>query len=440
MANFPISPQNDEIYEDSIGRWKFYLNQWHRMPKVHREEAAITPIYSNLSNLVSPITFTANNQIFSYGQSLSKGVSPGFTSTITPFQPYNSTTFKRGVHSASWRSLDGYDSLIPLTEEYLYIASESATYVETPCSGTLNTLHKFLVSNDYPSNSIYPSFHISAPGIGGATIDSFTKPGNNRYPILIDEISAYRSLINNTSQHSVPFLSWMQGENDYLSGTSQNSYYNKLVQLANDFSADTITATGQSVGPQFLTYQISSHNYYSSDPVIALAQLQASTENNIHLVSPMYIFPYADDLHLTPEGYYWYGMYVAKVANVIFNQGKKWTPLKPTTITKSTNSCVITYSVPYGSLSIDSLSRPIVTDYGFECSDGSGSLTIVSIVPQNGNQFLITFNRSISGTLRVKYGWDTNGGNVRDQDYTHFYLRGKRYNLYNWSVIFDITA
>lgn len=440
MINFPSSPEQNEIYENADGRWEYVDTSWRFQPKVFREGTYTTiPQYSNLSNLSTAFELPANAQLFSYGQSLSKGVSPGYTAEITPYQPYDTTTFFRGPHSVSWRSTNGYSDLIPLKEEYLYIPSEAGTYVETPCSGICNSFHELLMSNPYTGT--YPRFHISCPGIGGADIDEFTKPGANRYPLLLAEITAYKNLVANDSQHKVAAVSWMQGENDYLSGGTQVDYYNTFVQMVTDFSADSKAITGQTEDPHWFSYQLSTHNYYSRDPFVALALLQASSAQNIHLVAPMYIFPYADALHLTPEGYYWYGMYVAKAMHAVFAQGKKWKPLQPTSMSKVSSTAVITYNVPYGSVQLDSLSRDVtVADYGFVFTDGSGALTINSITPQNGNQLSFTFNRAISGTLRCKYGWDVDGGNVRDSDYTFFYMNGKRYNLYNWSVIFDISV
>lgn len=440
---FPVSPQTNHIYEDEGGRWRYYGGAWHPEPKTPREDLNLLPSYSNLDDLVTVPQLSAMSQFFSYGQSLSKGVAPGYDSNdvLTPFQPYDTTTFYRGVHSVSWRSTDGYSALIPLREAYIYIPSEAGTYVETPCSGICNVLHEMLTQNGYDNELIYPTLHISCPGVGGASIDEFTKPGNNRYPLMLAEVTAYRNLITNDSQHTVAAVSWMQGENDYLDGTSQGSYYLQFMQMVSDFAADVGAITSQTDDPHWFSYQVSTHNFYSRDPVVALAMLQASANDHVHLVAPMYIFPYSDDLHLTPEGYYWYGAYVAKAMQAVFQQGKKWKPLQPSGMTKVTAGATITYDVPYGSVSIDTLSRDVtVADYGFVFTDGSGALTISSITPANGNQLVFVFGRNIVGTLRCRYGWSVDGGNVRDQDYSYVYFNGRRWNLYNWSVIFDITA
>lgn len=440
---FPISPTNNYIWEDATGRWKYSTadDAWHPVPKTPREDLSIIPEYSNLTDLVTAPVVFPNSQIFSYGQSLSKGVSPGYTAEITPFQPYDTTTFYRGVHSVSWRSTNGYSALIPLREEYIYIASESATYVETPCSSICNSFHEMLTQTGYDNSAIYPTLHISAPGVGGAVIDEFTKPGANRYPLMLAEVTAYRSLITNDAQHGVIAVSWMQGENDNAAGTTKAAYYADFLQMVSDFATDVRAITSQDDDPHWFVYQLSTHNYYSVDPLIADALLDASDNDHVHMVAPMYIFPYSDDLHLTPEGYYWYGAYVAKAMQAVFQQGKKWKPLRPVSMGKGSSSALITYDVPYGSVSIDTLSRDVtVADYGFEFSDGSGALTISTITPQNTNEIAFTFGRAIVGTLTCKYGWSVDGGNVRDQDYSYIYFRGKRFNLYNWSVIFSLTA
>ncbi len=179
---------------------------------------------------------------------------------------------------------------------------ESASWneYETPCSGIilgLNNAYRAAGMDGTPYKTL-----ISAPGIGGTPIESYT-PGNPIYERAKKDIENGKRLASEKGwAYEVLAIVWLQGENNYL--TDMAEYRSSLLTVRQDYIDMIRSLTGQSGEIPFLSYQtMAQNNYYghgTQNP--ALAQMAAASEaqNDIYIGAPCYQLAMASDkVHLT---------------------------------------------------------------------------------------------------------------------------------------------
>jgi len=247
------------------------------------------------------------------------------------------------------------------------------------------------------------------------------------------------------------------GEGDQLSST----YGTDMRQWQTDYQKDIQFLSGfTGLIPMFHS-QISGWTSISggayetvTSPNLILSESEANPSRTI-LVGPRYFLPYAQaaggaqfpGVHLTNEGYRWLGEYYGKAYKRVVVDGGAWSPLRPTSITRSGNVITAVFQVPAPPLVLDTTRVTNPGNNGFEFTSGEAvppTITGVSLVGANTVEILLS-NVPTGGNERLRYaytgipgnsGGPTTGprGNLRDSDATAS-LYGN--DLFNWCVHFD---
>ena len=127
--------------------------------------------------------------------------------------------------------------------------------------------------------------------------------------------------------------------------------------------------------------------------------------------------------------------------------GLTWTPLSPTSVTRTGNVITATFYVPVPPLQFDTTLVLPKANQGFEYFDNSPTPPTITNVQIVGNTVRITLSAIPTGSnQRLRYAYTgvigqvganqvgSPRGNLRDSDATPS-LYGS--NLYNWAVTFD---
>lgn len=349
---------------------------------------------------IKPVPITPNKKtdymhVFSYGQSLSRGYRS--TPVISTTQPYSNLTFASGVLP---RLADVHDftNFKPLVEEVSGIEGES------PVSGMLNGFVASQVAKgDEASNWAMIG---SAPGRAGYSIAQLSK-GLAEYTGMIAQVqAAYDIAQSQNSSYSVWCITWSQGEQDYSLNTPEAAYTNSLLKLRDDFNADVKAITGQLFSPIFIMYQVATHRRYSrNEMTIALAQLKlANNDPNFIMACPIYNLPhYTDNLHLTSDSSLQLGKYYAKALDYTINEGEKWQPLKPISITRQGK--VIDIEFNKSGLTIDTVLVTATHNMGFDLwSDGLLLDTITTVTVSDKNRVRLVLSSTPPDGIKISYG------------------------------------
>lgn len=330
-----------------------------------------------VASLKPPATIKADLIYFPfYGQSLTLGV--GSLPLISTTPKYNSLMFNAGLRpfyplpsGDEDLSLDPalLTSLIPLQDYAL------TSYGESPINGALETF-RYRLSVDHgvdPDDDFYrligcsPASPCSLILLKKIGIDSVSI--NFRYQALIDTIQAAADLAAADGKTlSVPFLSYTQGETDYVDNTSAATWTGWLTGLRDDVSAEIETITGESdftIG----VYQTPSHNAYSRQPTIALAQLDlALNDPNFVMTTPLYHFDFSDNVHLVGRSSKWMGCYIGLAAERVTQRkagDPKWLPLHAISAVTQGNISIVQFHVPAPPLVADTTQVADPGNWGF---------------------------------------------------------------------------
>jgi hypothetical protein len=372
------------------------------------------------------------NHLVSYGQSLSVGVSTG--GVISTAQPYDSLMFNGGV-----RAQDGgtspfgdHESLIPLVEA-VGPAADGGNRQETPLSGACDMLKERGSALQYLA---------SAPGLGGVSIATLSKPGA-LYTRLLDDVQQgnWRARQQGTT-HKVRAFFWMQGEAD----GANNNYAANLNTLRTDLDADIKALTGQPDDVWCISYQVPRAK-------IGLAHLAASDAYaRIRVAMPIYqLETVADGVHLTPQSSKVAGAYFALAYKAIVEDGDTdWQPLRIVATDVAGDTLDLTYS-PVGSLVFDTTTVAAQTNHGFRLfeSDGTTAITINSVSIVGTDTVRIVAADTIPAGAIVRYAFSDPAnvgtgavkGNLRDSqgDTIVFDGGGLDYPMHNWAVAEQVT-
>jgi hypothetical protein len=358
------------------------------------------------------------------GQSLSVGLVA--TPALSTSQLYNSTMLRSGVRTYTYSTSSNLTqwagaTLAPLVES----VSTDPNYGsnndgETGCSAACDTVNELILAENglgYAQSGFQMS--ACAPGCSNQPIAFFAK-GNSSSNQYADHLAVIEQFVALSQAQGVTFAvgaqAWIQGESDYVAGTSRSAYLAALQALQANWQADVQAATGQTLPVPFIVAQICDHQVYGfTNPTIALAQTDAAAANPaaFAIACPTYIFPTVTGAnpHLTDVGQRWWGAYVGLVFKRLVIDGATWQPLTPkskivTPITAGGSAAVIEFNVPVAPLVLDTDLVAQLPDgsYGFQAFNSSGgALTVTSVQLVGSTRVKVTVS---SGTIAtVTYAW-----------------------------------
>ncbi|MCF7201974.1 phosphate ABC transporter substrate-binding protein [Pseudomonas oligotrophica] len=293
--------------------------------------------------------------------------------------------------------------------------------------------------------------------------------GTNEYRRAPQAMQEAKNLAHaENASYAVSAIFWLQGEYDYShtsGGRNDKDYYKaQLRQLRDDLNADARAISGQQQPPAFLSYQTDAKSSVKDGSLaVGMAQWElAEQEPGWYLVGPVY--PYPDKgVHLSANGYRWFGQMLGKVYHRVVIEGKGWTPLAPRGATASGREVLVDFLVPRPPLAFDQpyLAHQAreVKNKGFLLHDGKGEVPIEAVELAADTIVRLRAGRELVGEPRVSYAsFDVGGaGQLRDSDpqraESNYEFRpgmqrtekipallGKPYPLHNWSIAFDIPV
>ncbi len=355
----------------------------------------------------------------------------------------------------------------------------SLVALEDPTSSQYmqSQIHDFQTKVSDASNS---EFLLAASGLGGTPFSGL-EPGTVVYTQFINTIQKAKDLADARGvQYGMLWFNFQHGETDASQGTGYAYYRQKSKEMQEITNAHVKSISGLNHDVVMFTYQMATHGRYDGTTYpsyeIPLAQLDEAVSNPlIQLATPMYIFDYADGLHLTNDGYRHRDLFFSKAQKFYYENKKPWLPLYPTKVSRIGNTSVLLdLHVPVGPVQFSTDRVTAATDgmQGFELwaesSDGTLTrLAISSVTIVSGSRIKVVpavpFNAADKIYLAYAFtpenrGADSGGGiypnwpagytagcrgNVCDSDNYESDLRDKNgnpYELRNYLTIFRKEA
>lgn len=348
-------------------------------------------------------------------------------------------------------------------------AQEEGESVEVGALNMARRLYLHHLGRDTDPDHLFVASNAST---SGRSIAQLSKTGGtNEYLRVTQAVDQAKALADaQQASYSVSAFFWLQGEYDYShtnGGKNDKDYYKaKLRQLRDDLNADTAKAiAGQDKMPAFFSYQTDAKSSVKDGSLaIGMAQWElAQDEPGWYLVGPVY--PYTDKgVHLSANGYRWFGQMLGKVYHRVVIERKEWVPLSPRHATVDGRDVLIDYHVPHPPLAFD---QPYlghqardVKNKGFVLRDEHGEVPIEAVEIVADTVVRLRAGRDLSGEPRISYASHEVGGagQLRDSDpmradATYEYIPDlmpaeanikalvhQPYPLHNWSIAFDIAA
>ena len=348
-----------------------------------------------------------------------------------------------------------YRSLTGLCEQLCPVDTSAG---ETPCSGAAQMISQ-LIAAENPGALTY-RMHMSCPGQGGVDIAALS-PGTVNYARMLQQLQFGQVLARGQGwSYAAQAQAWIQGESDYMEGTTQAVYNAKLQSLATAWHGNAPICAGQSFGPMTLIAQIASHLYVSWPiPSIAMAQsdVAAALPSHVRMACAMYQFEYPlADWHLNNSSSKWLGAYLGLAyKRIVYDGSASWAALSPQSCTRSGSTVTITFN-PIGQLVFDRSWITAIANEGFQVfqADGSTAIAINSVSISGTNAVNIACAATVPAGAVVNYGWlGTAGqrgpgrvtgarGTLRDSqgDSIIFDPSGINMPMHNWCLIFSKTV
>lgn len=444
-----------------------------------------------LASLDTQLPTADYNIVMNYGQSIGEGSETWPSLSKTPqsgalmvgdnVDNQSASTTYTTIGTAAFNPLVAYTASgganLSDAEELALTAGDQAKG-EPPVIGLANSLKGALNSYSFSEDNGKNIVAMSSAQ-AGKTIEQLSKINTqdsiDRYSGVTAGISLAMS-IDGSSTFTVPVITWIQGEYDYAAtwgstNTTRALYSSAMNTLFDDLSSDSVSLTGQSKSPLFLTYQTGAAYTFDTDTDgnaglhVGMAQLDVALDRgDTVMFGPAY--PYTDKGgHLDSNGSRWMGHQMAKVARKVF-LGQGWEPLRPIEITTSSNVVYVSFHVPVPPLRFsDVYVVSAATDYvakGFRVtsSDGATTYGISGVEITNETIVKITLDSEPPTDALVWYADKAihNGnGNLCDSDpelaidlYEYVPERGmyeaanitelvgNKYPLQNWCVAFSL--
>ena len=269
-----------------------------------------------------------------------------------------------------------------------------------------------------------------------------------------DDVSNAERVISDAGgAYDCPLALFVQGEADNSAGTTKAAYLAHLVALQAEIEAQIAESTGIERSVPMLLAQTTTHPADGVPPEVALAQLEAVTENaQFGWICPMYFLPYGDEYHLPYSDFG--GIHMGAYAGLAF---KRWVfdrvKPEPLIITKAvhrgTDAIVAQINVKPGrKLVADTLTVAEQPNLGFRVmqADGVTPRTVTSARVAGRNAVELTGEDFASGDI-VQYGFtnaiaftagnngNTSLGNIRDDSPMVFRPDALRLPMWDWLAI-----
>ncbi|WP_350429430.1 hypothetical protein [Klebsiella aerogenes] len=264
----------------------------------------------------------------------------------------------------------------------------SLVALEDPTSSQYmqSQIHDFQTKVSDASNS---EFLLAASGLGGTPFSGL-EPGTVVYTQFINTIQKAKDLADARGvQYGMLWFNFQHGETDASQGTGYAYYRQKSKEMQETTNAHVKSISGLNHDVVMFTYQMATHGRYDGTTYpsyeIPLAQLDEAVSNPlIQLATPMYIFDYADGLHLTNDGYRHRDIFFSKAQQYYYENKKPWLPLYPTKVSRIGNTSVLLdLHVPVGPVQFSTDRVTAATDgmQGFElwAENSAGTLTRLAI-------------------------------------------------------------
>lgn len=391
-----------------------------------------------------------------YGQSLSQGALSTPIQTTT--QPYDSLMFSGGIRPQhpSYSVADFYADFIPLIEAS---ANDGYPGYETPCGGATESLKQLIFEENNVAHTDQEYKLLgSASGTGGSTIAqlSTTYFDSHLAPTIT---AAYNLAQAKGMTYTMPYIGWVQGENDNkLSGISIEAYKTAMQALIAKIDAHLKSLHPELGLKGFITTQLASFTTTSRPtPHIELALYEAATaaNSNVFLACPLYIFDYMDHFHVDGVSSKWMGAYIGLVYKRLVVDQVGWKHIHPISHTKQGRILEVKYHVPVQPLVVDTVQVYENTNYGFTLVDSAGNdIPLTSVTVTQGDTIRFTTAATIPDNVELRYAYTPNTptpsgtvgklgrktgarGNIRDSQGNDivFDPTGINKPLHNWTPI-----
>lgn len=280
-----------------------------------------------------------------------------------------------------------------------------------------------------------------APGYGGTSYNGLKK-GTTPYSNMLAGLVRCKELAEAEGWRVVvDAVVMIHGESD----AGNSGYLGDLLEWQTDIDTDFKAITGQVADVPFLMNQPSSM-FASFDGALGLYEAHKQSPHHF-LIGPNYDLPYSDDLlHLSSVGYHLLGEKATLACIKMLWTGESWEPVRPLSVTRSSNQVDIVFAVPVGPLAIDTTTVSDPGQWGFEYADDGGATAItnaeiiadntlrltLATVPSGANPKL---RYGLSGHTGERYEETIPRGNLRDSCARSSNYDGR--HLYNWCVHFE---
>lgn len=271
---------------------------------------------------------------------------------------------------------------------------------------------KFLIANDHGFADDYRLFASSAFQ-NGTKIADLSK-GTATYGKMMNQVEWAAKLADAASYvHRIGGFCGFQGNADV--NTPQDVYRAALRQLMADVKADVRTRTGQMSLPFMFIQDADQQTDYAAgqpyQPTAASALYDLVKLGELMIAAPAYHVEYADDRHMTGNGYAQLGQHMGRALYEAVYRGAAWTGLRPREVIRyRSNKILIRFHVPVAPLVFrtDVVTNP--GNYGLKFVDDQGGTAIVNQQIVGPEEVLLTLGRDMAGSPGVHYAWDTIGG------------------------------
>ncbi|RMC37488.1 hypothetical protein [Paracoccus alkanivorans] len=233
---------------------------------------------------------------------------------------------------------------------------------------------------------------------------------------------------------------WIQGENDIVAATPEETYEAALINIAESHDADAraaLSALGFDAGRKYPLFVVQTTSGLPYAPTaeaawaIPKAQLDASDQSPlVQVACPMYMAPFVQYNHVDGWGSRLLGAYIARAAYFWRTFDVAYSPLRAVDWWTEGNDILIAYS--RDGLVLDALWQvPQQAQEGFTVYDDLGSEVPIVSVTASGNEVRLTLGTAPAPDWRWTYGekaatgllpYGGGAGNLRDSagDYRSF--------------------
>ncbi|HDG0628799.1 TPA: hypothetical protein PFA69_002910 [Serratia marcescens] len=351
-------------------------------------------IGSKSSGYIAPEFLPEFIDVRTYGQSLSVYLlgSPGITTSIS-----NSYMFNTFVLT--------YDK-------------SPASLITLP-STTSNQYQQSLIHDWQQKESVsFNSFFAACSGVSGYSMAQL-EPGTAPYTQMIATIQKAKDLANGQGkQYGMIGFCFMQGEADAYNGTGYDYYRLKQAEMQSVTNSYHKSISNLPYDVPMFIYQMASHGRYAGllypSSEIPIAQLDEAIDNPlVQLATPMYIFPYADGVHLTNQGYRWRDLFFSKAQRYWYANKSPWKPLHPINVSKvGNNTAVADFYVPHPPIQLrnDIVANLPDNMHGFELWNKSSTdvytrLPVTSVTIIGDKKIKVVTSGTFSGTTYLCYAF-----------------------------------